>query len=184
MANSKKLNNGLTAKQDEWTKHFTNADPDARTFMNATASAEASGYGGKKRSYQTCANAGLINIRNPKVMAVVDEILAKVYDPTRITIDKVLIDLEVCRLLAIRSGQLSVARQCSRDMGQYLKMFVERIEQVQTVEDSSTEELASLLGDVLKKINDPDILKVLRGPSGTVTREGGIVPVERDKAAN
>jgi len=181
MANKNRLTNGLTPLQDGWTKHFTNADPDAGTFMNATRAAEKAGYTG---GYQQWANAGLVNIRNKNVMFRVDAIMSAQFDVSRITIDKVLIDLECTRLLAIRSGQLSVARQCSRDMGQYLKMFVERIEQVQTVEDASTEELAALLSDVLKKIDDPNIAEIIRGPSGTVTGKGDIVPVERDKAAN
>jgi hypothetical protein len=171
----------LTARQNNWVMHFTNADPSAGTFMNATRAAQEAGYTG---NYQSCANAGLANIRNPKVMMAVDELMAAQFDASKITIDKVLIDLECTRLLAIRSGQLNVARQCSRDMGQYLKMFVDRIELVQTVEESSTEDLAALLGDVLKKIDDTSIVEIIKGPSGTVTREGGVIPVKRNKAAN
>jgi len=181
MAQEKLLNNGLTSRQNLWAKLYANPDPEIGTFCNATKSAEKAGYTG---AYQSLANAGLKNIRNPKIMAAVEEIMEAQFSASGITIEKVLRDLEAVRLLAIRKGMLGVARQCSRDQGEYLKMFVHRIEQVQTVEESSTEELAALLSDVLKKIDDPDIIEVITGPSGTVTREGGIVPVKRNKAAN
>ena len=171
---------GLTPLQSTWILHFTNADPEARTFMNATRAAEAAGYSGP---YQNWCNCGYKNLSNCRVMARVDSLLASQYDPSRVTIDKVLTDLEITRLMALRDGQLSVARMCSRDQGQYLKMFVDRIEQVQTVEESTTEELAALLSSVLSKIDDPDITEILTGPSGTVTREGRIIPAQRNQGA-
>ena len=179
---AKKKDQVLTGHQQRWVLHYTNADPETNTYLNATMSAKASGY---KGGYQAWANAGYTNYHNTKVMLEVNKSMALSVDVTAITVDKVLIDLETTRRLAIQAKQYGVARQCSRDMGQFLKMFVDRIEQVgASIEEVDTSEVAQLLSDVLGKLNDDSINRILEGPSGTVTREGGVIPAKRSKAKN
>jgi len=173
--------NKLSEKQKLWARYFLNPDPELGTFFNATRSAEKAGYAGE---YQSHANAGHSNRNSKMVQAYMDKLYKEQFDSAGITVEKVLSDLELTRMTALQRGELSVARQCSHDQGKYLKMFVDRIEQVQTVEEASTGELAQLLRYVIDKIDDPDITEILKGPSGTVTRAGDIVPTERNKATN
>lgn len=178
----KDRNSTVTPYQELWAMHFTNLDPDAGTYLNATKAAMATGYSPNlpyEKRYQTCATAGYANTRKPHVMKLVNEMMAVHVNVSEITVDKVLIDLETTRRLAIQKHQYGVARQCSYDQGKYLKMFVDRIEQVQTVDEASTEELAELLSDVLGKLNDSSIDRILAGPSATVSGKGRLVPLKR-----
>lgn len=50
---------------------------------------------------------------------------------------------------AFESGKFSAAVRCLELQGRYLKMWSDRIEHVQTIEDCSTEELVQLLREVI-----------------------------------
>ena len=68
---------------------------------------------------------------------------------THITVEKVLRDLEHTRVLALDSGSYAAAVRCSELQGKYLKIFSDRVEHVESIEEYSTERLVELLRDVI-----------------------------------
>jgi len=69
-----------------------------------------------------------------------------------LSVPKVLYNLEEIRKTAMRRGYLGVALRAVEHQGRYLKMFVDRIEHLHTVEDASTTELTELLASMMGDI--------------------------------
>lgn len=72
---------------------------------------------------------------------------------------------------ALADGQYASAAKCAELHGKYLKMWTERIEHVQTIEDVSTQELVRLAREIMEA-GGIDLVRLLAG-DGTVD---GVVP--------
>ena len=112
---------------------------------NATEAARRAGY---KGSDATLATVGKENIRKPHIAAELEKLTKEALKAADVTVEKVLRDLEDARKKALSEGQYASAIRGSELQGKYLKMFVEKIEHVQTIEDVSTAELTRLLKEI------------------------------------
>ncbi len=112
---------------------------------NGTEAARRAGYKGDDGSL---AKIAWENSRKPHVAAYLDELTKKALAGAEVTIEKVLRDLEQSRLKSLADGQYAPAVRCSELQGKYLKMFVDKIEHVQTIEDVPTQELVRLLREI------------------------------------
>ena len=158
---------GLTDKQQRFIEHYCS---DAFAF-NATAAAKAAGYGAK--SPHAFEQIGWQNLRNPKIHNAIQKVFGAIYSASNISIEKVLTDVEHTRQKAMRAGNFAVAAKCSEMHGRYLKMFVDRVEHVRTVDDATEDELTGLLNQLVKKIDGIDIPAGFGGVGGGGSAEGG-----------
>lgn len=160
---------GLTDKQQRFVLAYCD---DAFSF-NATAAAKEAGYDAK--SNHAFQQIGWANLRNPKIHNAIQKILGAVYATADLSIERVLTDIEHTRQRAMRDGNWAVALKASELHGKYLKMFVDRVEHVRTVDDATEDELIGLLRQLTKKIdlNGAD-LALLGGVGGA----GGAGPAE------
>lgn len=142
---------GLTEKQ----QRFVLAYCDDAFAFNATAAAKEAGY--ECSSNHAFQQVGWQNLRNPKVHNAIQKIMGHIYDAANLTIEKVLTDLEHTRQKAMQDKNWAVAAKCSELHGKYLKMFVDRVEHVRTVDDATESELVGLLSQLTKKIELDDI---------------------------
>jgi hypothetical protein len=88
------------------------------------------------------------NLRKPHIAAEIEKLEKEALKGAEITIEKVLRDIEVQRIQALAARQFAPAVRCSELQGKYLKMWVDKIEHVQTIEDVSTDELVRLLHEI------------------------------------
>lgn len=152
----------LTVKQERWVQYYLaehyNPALDGKdqlcTLYNQTQAAIAAGYTG---GYHGAAKQGYINIRHPKIIRRLRERAKQMFGTIELTIDRVLVELEEIRVHAMQARKYGVALRAVEHKGRYLKMFVDRIEHLHTVEDASSKELTELLGALLGKI--PEIPK-------------------------
>jgi hypothetical protein len=70
-----------------------------------------------------------------------------------VTIEAVLRRLQVIGDKALEDGQYSAAVRAAELLGKHLKMFSDRIEHVQSIEEVSTEELVQLFGKIVRSRN-------------------------------
>ena len=70
-----------------------------------------------------------------------------------VTIDAVLRRIQLIGDKALEDGQYSAAVRAAELLGKYLKMFTDRIEQVQSIEEVSTEDLVQLFGKIVRRGN-------------------------------
>ena len=92
------------------------------TFHVKGKSALAAGY-----SESSAGNIATKLLKDPAVQARIQELHAENMSRNRITVDKVLRDLENVRLLAITQGQLGTAKDCSIAQGKHLSMFSDNV---------------------------------------------------------
>jgi hypothetical protein len=114
-------------------------------YGNGTESARRAGYQGDDNVLGVVAYE---NLRKPKIVAEIQHLEAAAFKGADVTIEKVLRDLELQRRHALSIGQFAPAVRCSELQGKYLKMWVDKIEHVQTIEDVSTDELVRLLHEI------------------------------------
>ncbi len=157
---------GLTEKQQAFVVAYCS---DAFQF-DATAAAEAAGYQTSRRA--SLAHIGWTNLRNPKIHNAIQKTLGVIYNAANISIEKVLVDVEMTRQKAMKEGNYAVAAKCSEMHGRYLKMFVDRVEHVRTVDDATEEELAGLLNQLVKKLDGVDLPGSVGGTSSRGSVEG------------
>ena len=131
----------LTDKQEAWCRWMVAAE----VAGNGTEAARRAGYKGNDAAL---ARIAYENRRKPKVIDRLEELEAKALSGADVTIEKVLKDLEIQRAQALEGGQYAAAVRCSELQGKYLKMFTERIEHVQTIEDVETQELVRLMREI------------------------------------
>lgn len=131
----------LTAKQLAFCTWYVSG----AVNMNATEAASRAGYKGSRHQLQVI---GAQNLLKPMVRAEIDKRMAKAMSGADITIEAVLRDLVVIGEKALEAGQYAPATRCAELKGKYLKMFTDRIEHVQDVEDMTLEELQALLLEV------------------------------------
>lgn len=131
----------MTLKQRCFCTWYVAADVNG----NATEAARRAGYRGND---VTLTRVGSENIRKPLIAAEIAKLEKQALKNADVTIEKVLRDLEDQRTKALDDKQYAPAVRCSELQGKYLKMFVDKIEHVQTVEDVSNEELVRLLREI------------------------------------
>lgn len=147
----------LTLKQAAFVVAYLSADK--RLHGNATASAREAGYGGNDN---TLKSIGSELLAKPHVAAEIDKITDAGTKKAKLSVDKVLKDLEDTRVKAVAVGNFGAAVRCSELAGKYLKMFTERIEQVHTLENVTTEELLALITEIAEAGN-VDLSKLFTG---------------------
>ena len=143
----------FTAKQAAFVEWYCSA----AVNMNGTVAARRAGYKGNDN---TLASVAAENLRKPAIRQEIDRRMALLTSNAQITVEKVLRDLEVTRVKALLDRNYSAAVKCLELQGKYLKMFSDRIEHVQTIEDVSTEKLIELIREVIKA-GDIDLFDLL-----------------------
>jgi phage terminase small subunit len=131
----------LTLKQRSFCVWYYQPDVNG----NGTEAARRANYKGNDA---TLARVAYENLRKPLIIAELAKYEKELLKNAEVTIEKVLHDLEDQRTKALGAGQYAPAVRCSELQGKYLKMFVDKIEHVQTIEDVSNEELARLLREI------------------------------------
>ena len=131
----------LTQKQLAFVHWYCSAEIN----FNATAAARRAGYKGNDK---TLSAVGAENLAKPGIALLVSERTKAALSGADITVEKVLRDLEVTRAQALQDKQYNAAARCSEHQGKYLKMFTDRIEHVQTIEDVSTEALVDVMREL------------------------------------
>ena len=66
-----------------------------------------------------------------------------------VTVERILNELQATYERATDEGKYSVAVRCLELQGKYLKMFSDRIEHVESIEDYSTERLIELIREIV-----------------------------------
>lgn len=145
----------LTDKQMAFCVWYTSA----AVNMNATEACRRAGYKGNDN---TLATVGAENLTKPAIRAEIDKRLAKAMSGADVTVEHVLRRLSVIGEKALEDRQYAPAAKCAELHGKYLKMFTDRIEHVQDVEDMTTVELVRLLTEVCE-VGGIDLLDLIAG---------------------
>jgi hypothetical protein len=127
--------------------------------MNGTEAARRAGYAG---SDNTLANVASENLRKPYLRAAIDKRLEKALSGADVTVEAVLRELDALGAKASEAGQYGAAIRASELKGKYLKMFTDRIEHVQSIEDMGTDELVRLFHEI-REAGNVDLLRLLEG---------------------
>jgi len=115
--------------------------------MNGTEAARRAGYKGSDGTLRTTAAE---NLTKPNIRCEIDRRLSEALSGADITVESVLRNLEITRIKALADSHYSAAVRCLELQGKYLKMFTDKIEHVQTIEETSTEDLIQLLREIAK----------------------------------
>lgn len=114
-------------------------------------------------TYHSRGSAACLLLKRKDVTRAVNAVLRNAFDTSDLSIDKVLRDLELQRIGAIGDRNWNAANHASELQGKYLKMFVDRIEHFQTIDETSTEEITTLLAEVLGKLDNVTIDQIFEG---------------------
>ncbi len=108
-------------------------------------------------------DSGYGNLRKPHVRAAIEERLEAAFDANEITIEKVLRDLEMTFICAMRDGKYHSALRAIELQGKYLNMFSERFKNTNEtlLDEVSDKELVEMLVSLLRH-SRPEILAPLR----------------------
>ena len=130
-------------------------------LFNGTQSCRAAGYKGNDRVLAVQARRLL---RKASIKDAIAEAFLEAQRTSQVTPHKVLADLEKQRRGAIQDRQWAAANRASELMGKHLKMFADRVDHVHSIDETTTEDLAALLGELLASIDDSSIKDaVVRG---------------------
>lgn len=113
--------------------------------MNATEAARRAGYKGNDHTLQVI---GYENLLKPVVKAEIDARIADALSGADVSVENTLKRLTVLGNEAQASGQYAPAVRCAELHGKYLKMWTDKIEHVQDVEDISDAELVRLIEEI------------------------------------
>lgn len=113
--------------------------------FNGVMAAQKAGY---KGSYNTLAVTAHDNLKKPNIKKAVDAAMKEALDGADCTVEGTLRDLRQVYLMAIEAGQFSAAKGAAELRGKYLKMFTDRIEHVETIDEVSLEDLVTLAKDI------------------------------------
>ena len=163
----------LTTFQNRWVYWYTHPE----CLFNGTEAAKRAGYGGTEQPKNQLWRAAYDNTRNHKVIRIVKERLRKLYAAAEVSVQTVLEELEQNRIAALANGNYTAANQATALKGKYLKMFVDRIEHIHTIEEASTEELQDLLAELIGKVDGISIDRLL-------TRDGTDASGSDDRAGD
>jgi hypothetical protein len=130
------------------------------TFFNGTQSCKKAGYKGNDNTLSSQANE---NLRKPEIMAAVREQTRKLYSAADITADRVLSDIEMVRIMAVKEGKYHTALRASELHGKYLKLFADRVEHVHSIEDVTTQDLIEMAQQLAEKVDGLSIHSDNRG---------------------
>lgn len=106
--------------------------------LNATEAARRAGYKGNNATLRAVVSE---NLTKPNIRKEIDSRMAKALSRTNVTIDKVLLELEVLRIKATSENRFSAAIRCLELQGRYLRMWTDKMEQPPTIDEVSTDEL-------------------------------------------
>lgn len=177
----KPIDRPLTHKQ----KAFVHWYCSAAVNFNGTEAARRAGYKGGERQLATIASQNLVKLN---VAKAVKEATAIALSGAEITIEKVLRDIEVARTKAIEAGDTRTALKGSELEGKYLKMFTDRIEHVQTIEEIDDDDLVGLVSEIFSQgTMDPVVIEAMKQmmeaagvnigqPAAGDAAQGGAVP--------
>jgi len=143
----------LTVKQEAFVAWYCSS----AVNMNGTEAARRAGY---KGTDNTLASVAVENLRKPAIREKVDATIAEAAEGASITVEKVLKNLEITRAKAFECGKYSVAVRCLELQGKYLKMFTDRIEHVEALEDVSMDSLLQLVEEI-SEVGGIDLSRVL-----------------------
>ncbi len=113
--------------------------------MNATEAARRAGYKGNDHTLQV---VGYENLMKPVIKAEIDARLADALSGADVSVENTLKRITVLGNEAQAAGQYAPAVRCAELHGKYLKMWTDKIEHVQDVEDISTSELVRLVEEI------------------------------------
>ena len=145
----------LTPKQNAFAHWYCSA----AVNMNGTEAARRAGYKGNDK---TLSQVAIENLGKPGIRDLIDKRLEKALSGADVTIEAVLRRVQVIGDKALESEQYASAAKCAELHGKYLKMWTERIEHVQTIEDVSTEELVRLLREIMEA-GGLDLIRLIAG---------------------
>lgn len=131
----------FTAKQTAFIKWYCSA----LVNMNGTEAARRAGYKGNDRTLSTVAQE---NLGKPMIRQEIDNRLRAAAAGAEVTVEWVLKELQATYERATDDRKYSAAVRCLELQGKYLKMFSDRIEHVQSIEDVTTESLVQLIREV------------------------------------
>ena len=110
-----KNESGLTPMQEKFCQEYL-------IHLNATKAAESAGY-----SKRTAAEQGSRMLRKPAIQSRLNAMMQQTAEMNKITVEKVLQDLELTRIRALAGRAYGVAAKCSQLQGSYLSMFKESV---------------------------------------------------------
>jgi len=154
----------LTKKQQLFIHHYLSP----ATLYDRTAAAKAAGFG---KVYSSWNKAGRHCLEHPKISAEINRRLERTFAGTDLTVNRVLAGIEEARRMAIRLEQPGAATRASELQGKFLKMFVDQIQHLHTVEDAPTEELVELLKVMMGNIEGLSFHELMETIGGTVATE-------------
>jgi phage terminase small subunit len=152
---SKRKPRSLTEKQ-KWFIHWYCS---AEVNMNGTEAARRAGYKGNDHQLGV---VGSENLAKPGIRAAIDKRLKAAMKGADVTVEATLRRVSTIGDKALADGQYASAAKCAELHGKYLKMWTERIEHVQTIEDVSTEELVRLLREIAEN-GGIDLIRLIAG---------------------
>ena len=117
----------------------------AAVNMNATQAARLAGYKGNETTLGT---VGFENMQKPAIIAEIEKRMAVALSGAEITIEHVLRSVQVVGAKALEAGKFSPALRSAELLGKYLKMWTDKIEHVQDVDDMTTDQLVALLAEI------------------------------------
>ncbi len=145
----------LTPRQAAFVRWYTTPGP---SLFNGTESSRKCGY---KGSDNVLAQVASENLKKPHIIRAIDAALEVQFNHADVTVGKVLRDIEMTRQLAIRDGKYSAALRASDLHGKYLKMWIDKVEHVHTLEDVPLDDLVTLLGQLVGKVDGLDLDEIL-----------------------
>lgn len=117
----------------------------AAVNFNATEAARRAGYKGNDNTLGT---VGFQNMQKAAIIAEVERRTAEALSGADVTVEQVLRRITVLGEKALELEQMSPAVRCAELHGKYLKMWTDKIEHVQDVDDMTLDQLAALLVEV------------------------------------
>ncbi len=150
----------FTLKQEAFITWYCSAEIAGK----GTESARRAGYTGTDNGLAVIASE---NLRKPHIKAEIDRRMAVFMTGAHVTVETVLTDLEIIKARALAAGKFAPAATCAVAQGKYLKMFSERIELVQTIDDVTDEQLVNLMRE-LSQAAGIDLIDLL----ATITQDG------------
>ena len=175
MAKKQPKERPLTPKQLLFVQHYTSH---GEGLFNATQAAKLAKYAG---SENTLAQTGFQNLRIPKIARAIRHEINKQYSAADLSIERVLNDIEFTRQLAIKDGNHTAALRASELHGKYLRMWLERVEHIHTIEDVTTEELIQAASRLMEKI---DGFNLNVGAGGNGSEEGAGADTEGNRTTH
>lgn len=159
----------LTDKQLWFCHWYTSAEVN----MNATEAARRAGYQGND---VTLRSVGAENLAKPHIRREIDARLKQAMKGAEITVESTLKKVTEIGDQALAAGQYASAAKCAELHGKYLKMWTERIEHVQTIEDITDAELVRLIREIAEA-GGIDLTRLIAGDGaqdGAVSAAPGV----------